>query len=327
MKRESKIGALPLTALAALTACDCCSPTSSANPEPVEGPDDDPSLDDVEHDDDAGSTTTTTSTTTTPSTTTTNPSTTTTAGSTTTTTEGTTTTVVSTTSTTTTTIAGTPPTVSNGSFNPAEFNWTPDCEVEACTWLEFYVCDPDSDLLGAYVKLVDVPFFLFPTTVDWEELIAPGDPLTDCDFPFGPVRVPLILEEWMFGVGADWYDGRVDVIGYDVAGHIGNRSRGCLVQRVLCPDCNHHDDDEYQYDNYAKYHDNNNRYDVHNGGKHDINHRPDADHDDVLNHHNNGLDDDRAVNDVLRTRHDNDETHLNDGIHDVNDNNDNGSDE
>ncbi|MCC6156547.1 MAG: hypothetical protein IT350_00725 [Deltaproteobacteria bacterium] len=27
----------------------------------------------------------------------------------------------------------------------------------------------------------------------------------------------------MFGVGEDWYDGRVDIIGYDGAGHIGNR--------------------------------------------------------------------------------------------------------
>ncbi|MCC6156548.1 MAG: hypothetical protein IT350_00730 [Deltaproteobacteria bacterium] len=86
-----------------------------------------------------------------------------------------------TTTTTTTTIAGTPPTVSNGSFNPVEIDWTPVCEVEVCSRLEFYVCDPESDLLGAYVKHVDVPFFLFRTTMDRDELVAPGDLLTDCD--------------------------------------------------------------------------------------------------------------------------------------------------
>ncbi|MCL4236057.1 MAG: hypothetical protein KJ042_16235, partial [Deltaproteobacteria bacterium] len=66
MDTKTAIAFFLLIALAAFPACDCGSPTSSANPEPVEGPDDDASPDDDDaSDDDAGTTTTTSPTTTT----------------------------------------------------------------------------------------------------------------------------------------------------------------------------------------------------------------------------------------------------------------------
>ncbi len=135
-----------------------------------------------------------------------------------------TTTTVST-STTTTTIETNPPELSDLEVTVFEFDWDPSCATDACTQLQWWVCDVENDLEGGDISIYEMGGFLDPlTTVPWSDAVDFPIDASNCLAPFGPVAYPILVPESAFTNGAGQYIANFEIVASDNAENISNRT-------------------------------------------------------------------------------------------------------